>query len=251
MGFIINNLTPLLYLQEINLVSGSYATIFTQLIPISTTILFYIFRIEEINTIRSKKAICQIFGIFIGCSSAVSIVVFQFEGLDKNKPAKNLILGTAIAVVDNFLFSSQYVFQSKLFYNNPDSILKNRPLTAQSVSYICGFLVFCVVFGPYLYMNFDEIYYLPPTALIPILYSSVIMCSISYGIMAFCNKNTSPILVGSSWSLSVVCSLIFLRIFANESLHIIQYILFLGVFVGVMMVILSPAVEENSNQNVE
>lgn len=248
MGFIINNLGPLFYLLEINLVSGSYAAIFSQLVPIYSVILFYAFKVEDINRIRSKKAIFQIIGILIGCISAMSIVIYQFKGFDKSKPIMNLIITTILGLVDNLLFAFQYVCQWKLFYNKPDSILKNRPLTTQAYFLSFGSLLYCVFFGPYIFWNYKEIGIIFTKALIPILYSSVIMAPISYGLLSYCNKKTSPILVGSSCSLSVVCTLLSLRMFSTERLENVQYVLFFGVVAGVFMVILSPIFDEDPPQ---
>lgn len=249
MGFIINNLTPLLYLEEINLVSGSYAAIFTQLVPIFSVLLFYAFKVEDISSLWGRRSLFQLLGVVVGCSFAISIVGIQFKNSDQNKFSNKLTFGTVLAILHNLLFSFQYVCQWKLFFSNPDSIFKARPLTSQACAVNAGFFVYCIMFGPYLCVNYQNVFHFSVKTLIPILYSSVIVCPISLGLLAFCNKHTSPIFVGASWPLRVVFSLLFIKAFSNEGLDFRQFILFHGAFFGFILVVLSPMVESTSEED--
>ncbi|KII60552.1 WAT1-like protein [Thelohanellus kitauei] len=239
-GFMVNQMVPFLYLYAVVYTSASYCAIFSQLIPIVTTIYFYMFRIETITSIRQRWAIVQLLGIIIGCAFATSIVVIHFKGFSKGKGAGSLIIGTVLAVVNNLIFPLQYVCQAKLFYRNPDSIFKSRPLTTQAYSVTCGFMIYLVLVIPYFCFKSHIFYDIQVKILIPVLYSSIILCPVSYGLMAYCTKKLSPMIVGASFSLNVVLSFVMLHLFANEQLKTEQYILFIFVVVGVFMVLFAP-----------
>ncbi|KII68931.1 WAT1-like protein [Thelohanellus kitauei] len=248
-GFMVNQLVPLIYLYAIVYTTASYCAIFSQLIPIFTAIYFYMFRIEKITSIRERWAIVQILGILIGCVFATIIVALQFHGFSKDKKVESLVIGTVLAILLNVIFALQFVCQTKLFYRNPNSEFKSRPLTTQAYSVTGGFLVYLVLVIPYFCLKrhiFDNI---PIKILIPVLYASVLMCPVSFGLMAYCSKKVSPMIVGASFSLNVVLSFVMLRLFANEKLKIEQYILFIFVVIGVFMVLFAPILKPPAPKN--
>lgn len=248
-GLLYNHVAPVAYIRVNILTSGSFAAIFGQLIPIFTLILSYIFGVEKTKSLADKKLICQMIGTLIGCGFAVGVLFYAFKGASKVSSLSDYIISTLLSLFINIIISVNFVCQTKIFFREEISHFHCRPLTTQAYSVAFGGLIFCIILIPYVSLYYKKFLYMNPKAFISIIYSSFLVAPVSKGLMSFISKKSSPIIVGASYSLSIVTALLLLRIFANESLLTIQYILFIGVIFGVTLVVLSPLCGKKKSTN--
>ncbi|KAF1743938.1 hypothetical protein MXB_2333 [Myxobolus squamalis] len=234
-------LNSFLYQKVVDFVSGSFVVIFSQLIPIFNLCFTYIFKLDRINSIQDFKAIIQIIGVFISSSCALMVIIIGYRTPTETVTKADWIYASVIGISNSISFSIYHILQTKLFYRNKNSYLRNKPFTINAYCTIFGTLLYCFFAVPYSIIKKDTIISsLSLISLLPILYSSILLTFVCYSLVIWCNRNSSPILLGTSCSLEVILSLTLLRIFTDERMYLLQYFCFIGVVLGMLIVVLTP-----------
>ncbi|KAF1744530.1 hypothetical protein MXB_1044, partial [Myxobolus squamalis] len=204
-----------------------------------------------INSIREVKGILQIIGVFISCTCALTIIVIGYRMPTEIVTKEDWIYASIIGISNNFIYSIYHILQAKLFYGNENSHLKDKPFTINAYCTVCGTFFYCFFAIPYCYIKKDVILSsLSLISLLPILYSSILVTFVCYSLVTWCNRNSSPVLLGTSSSVEVALSLALLRIFTDEIMHLSQYLCCVGVILGMLTVLLAPTFKNTRSKKI-
>lgn len=121
------------------------------------------------------------------------------------------------------MFSLFYVKQSELFFKNETSSLKSKPFTVSFFVELVAFFEFTPIAILYLSIRFNHVFdgFTIENA-IPIMYTTFTSIIVKV-LITWCNRNSSPAVVGCSYSLQVFLNLYFIFIGYNWILFIICY----------------------------
>lgn len=149
------------------------------------------------------------------------------------------IIGTSLGIIRAIIEALYYVAQIKIFYQNNNNLLHKKPWTILFLSTFYGSILYFITFIFYAcYKNFEI--KVDTNIIFPSLYSGILNVSISSGLLNLCAKYSSAIITSCMFTMNVATSLLFLKIFTNEKLFLIQYILCIPLILSSIFVIISP-----------
>lgn len=207
----------LLYIMGIYDSTPNIASVFQPAIPIWTSLLVIIFRIEPLPDLRTLKGWATVLGIGLGTSGAAIVILLR----PSSDTAKNMLLGT-LFLLGNTLCMGFYIVAQKKYIFTPASRWRDLPVTATAWSYGTGALAMgCAS----LYYADQPDVFSPPTEIIPpLVYAVLVSSGLCYGLLSWANKRVSSTVVTAFWPVQVFVTVLLSKLVFDDSLVPLQYV---------------------------
>lgn len=240
----------LLYLLGIYYTNANIASIFQPAIPVWTTLLAIITRIESFPNFRTMRGWAKCLGILLAAMGAILMTMQKKtgkaadhdEGLSGQADGPQFI--GYIFLLGNTLSMATYVLiQKKFIFDKEESRWKTKPVAVTAWSYMFG-TIFMALASLYYVNKPEKFTYFPKEEIYPIIYAIFIASGLCYLLISWCNMQLSASLVTATWPLQVLFCAILSYFVLGEVLTAVEYIGGLFIVVGLMAVMWSNFSDE-------
>ena len=238
--------TQLLYILAIYCANPVLVAVFLPAMPVWTTLLAIITKIEPHPPLDKVRGWAKILGIFLAVAGAVTMVMEKFkESADntKDKSAGEQFLG-CIFILGSTLTSAVYILlQKKFIFKQSNSIWKSKPVTVTAWSYCFG-AAFLGLSSLYYVDRPEKFTSFPKQQVYPLLYAIFIASALCYLLITWCNMQISSSVASASWPLQTLFSAVLSYIFLGDVMEPIEYIGGVLIILGLVAVVWSNYAEE-------
>ena len=245
----------LLYLLGIYYTNANIASIFQPAIPVWTTLLAIIVRIEPFPDFRTLRGWAKCLGILLAAAGAVVMTIEKNSGEaadhGSSSDSGSVQFWGYIFLLGNTLSMAIYVLlQKKFIFDKEESCWRTKPVTVTAWSYMFG-TMFMALASLYYVNKPEKFTYFPKEEVYPILYAIFIASGLCYLLISWCNMQISASLVTATWPLQVLFCAILSYFVLGEVLNMLEYIGGAFIVVGLMAVVWSNFAEEKRRKEEE
>ena len=233
--------SQLLFLLGVSFVGANVASIFQQLIPISTTFLTIITCTEKLPSIRTVPTWLKLVGLLFAVCGAVEMSLFHPSSQDSNTNNSSWF-GYIFLLLNTSPTAVYLVCQKKFLFNQPDNMWRNNPIWVTTWSYLIGAI--CICLSSLFYVNTPSAFYISQEEWLAIVYAIIITSCLSYVLIGWANSKTNASIVAAFWPFQVVPCFIGSYLINGEVLNPLQYIGAVLVITGLFAVVFGKYLEE-------
>ena len=243
----------LLYILGIYYTSADIASVFQPAIPVLTSVLAMVTRLEPLPPLKKPQGWAKCIGILAAVAGATIMVLAKHGGSGtketfSTKSASEQVLGY-IFLLGNTLSMAVYVLLQKQFvFNKPDSESqwKQKPVTLTAWTYMFGAMLMGV--ACLYYVNQPDKFAFPMEEIYPVLYAIFISSSLCYLLITWCNMQISASLVTATWPLQVLFCAILAYIILGEEMTTLEYVGGSLIILALVAVVWSQYAEEKEQE---
>lgn len=207
----------LFYILGIYYTSANTASIFQPAIPVWTSIVAVVARIEPFPALKTIRGWAKLLGVLCAASGAVVMTMFRDSGGKKNqREGWENGIGYIFLIGNTLAMAIYVVFQKKYVFNAPASRWKASPFALTAWSYVFGFL--SMGLASVYYVNKPEKFAIPAQAVYPLIYAVFIASGMCYLLITWCNSMISTSVVTATWPLQVLFCIILAYFVLGETL---------------------------------
>ena len=242
----------LLYILGVYFTNANIASIFQPAIPVWTTLLAIIVRIEPFPDFRTLHGWAKCLGIFLAAAGAVVMAVQKNSGKEaNNSDASNIkFWGYAFPLGNTVSFAIYVLIQKKFIFDKEESCWRTKPVTVTAWSNLFS-TIFMGLASLYYVNNPEKFTYFPKEEMYPILYAIFIVSGLCYLLISWCNMQISASLVTAACPLQVLFCAILSYFVLGEVLNKFEYFGAVFIVVGLIAVVWSNYAEEKARKSKE
>lgn len=221
-------ITQLLFILGVYLTTANMAAMFQPAVPVWSTFLAMMSRVEPPPNLTNSRGWAKILGILLAVAGAVTMTVGKFR---KNSGEESWLLGGSSVgsqflgciclIVKTSSTAVYFIIQKKYIFNQPHSVWKTQPMAVTAWSYFVA--VVFLAFTSLIYINQPEKFTsFSKEAFYSLVYAIFIpstMCSL---LLTWCNMQVPPTVVAASWPLQALFCAILSFIFLGQSLQFLE-----------------------------
>lgn len=239
-----------LYILGVYYTNANIASIFQPAIPVWTTLLAMLVRIEELPPLRKLRGWAKILGILLAAGGATVMMIEKGKEDGETKESSGNFLGYIFLLGNTLCMSVYILLQKRFIFNQEDSPWKTKPLTVTAWSYLFGAL----------FMGLASLYYvnqpekftnIPKEEIYPILYAIFIASALCYLLITWCNMQISASFVTATWPLQVLFCAILAYFILGETMRTLEYVGGTLIILGLFGVVWSNYAEEKEKDSPE
>ena len=242
----------LLYILGVYFTNANIASIFQPAIPVWTTLLAIIVRIEPFPDFRTLRGWAKCLGICLAAAGAVVMALQKNSGKAANNSDTNDIQfwGYSFPLGNTVSFAIYILIQKKFIFDKEDSCWRTKPVTVTAWSNLFS-TIFMGLASLY-YVKSPEIFAcFPKEEVYPILYAIFIASGLCYLLISWCNMQISASLVTAACPLQVLFSAILSYFVLGEVLNRLEYFGAVFIVVGLIAVVWSNYAEGKTRKSKE